>query len=230
MSPVGKAVEALREVYELPEPLGDHRFREVPAGSNLLLAGPTQTRKRTLALELLSYGGRRQQPAILVTTDKPANRLLEEFEDSIEGDLPACYVVDCTGSATSVDASGAAHVESVSSASDLTGIGVGIAKCMQVIGDDAADGLRLAHISLSTLLQYTSQERVFEFAHVVSGRISAAGYLGVWTLHTDSHDVTTINTLRGRFEYVGEIRELDDGTREIRVVGGPPEWREWRSL
>lgn len=230
MSPAGNAVQAIREVYELPEPLGDHRFTELPAGSNLLLAGPTQTNKAGLALEMLSYGGRQRQPAILVTTDTPVDRLLANFEDYLVGDLPECYVVDCTGNAASAETSRAVHVETVSSAGDLTGIGIGIAKCMEVIGDDAADGLRIAHISLSTLLQYTSEDRVFEFAHVVSGRISAAGYLGVWTLNTDTHEETTINTLRGRFEYVGEIREADDGSREIRVVGGPPEWREWRPL
>lgn len=230
MSNLGTAVQAIRDVYELPEPLADERFSELPAGSNLMLAGPTQTNKRSLALDMLSYSGRKVQPVILVTTDRPVNRLLEEFEAGIEGDLPPSYVVDCTGSGSGGDTSRAAHVERVSSARDLTGIGVGIAKCMQVIGDDAADGLRLAHVSLSTLLQYTAEDRVFEFAHLVSGRISAAGYLGVWTLNTDTHEETTINTLRGRFEYVAEVREADDGSREIRVVGGPAEWRVWRPL
>lgn len=229
MSDLGTAVRAIREVYELPEPLGNERFRELPAGSNLLLAGPTKTNKRNLALDLLSYGGRQQQPAILVTTDKPVHLLLEEFGASMEEDLPPCYVVDATGSGQGGNTSPAEHVERVSSAGDLTGIGIGIAKCMQAIGDGASDGVRLAHVSLSTLLQYTSEDRVFEFAHLVSGRVSAAGYLGVWTLDTDSHEQTTVNTLRGRFEYVGEIQEEGSGL-EIRIVGGPDEWREWRPL
>lgn len=230
MSQSGNAVRATRETYELPASFRDERFRELPAGSNLLLAGPTKTAKRDLALGLVSHGGRERQPAVLVSSDRPVNRLLEQFEASIEGALPPSYVVDCTGSASLGDTSSAAHVERVASAGDLTGIGVGIAKCMKAIGEDAAQGLRVAHISLSTLLQYTTEDRVFEFAHIVSSRISAAGYLGVWTLDSDSHPETTVNTLRGRFEYVGELRQSQGGTREKRVVGGPDEWRQWRPL
>lgn len=227
MSQQESAVAAREDSYALPAPLADVRIDELPAGSNLLVAGPTRTKKRSLALELLARGERKHQPAIFVSTNKPANRLVEEFEAALDGRMPPTYVVDCTGSDLPGDLPDPVHVERVSSPGDLTGIGVGIAKSMRAIGDDARDGLRLAHMSLSTLLQHTTDDRVFNFAHVVSGRISAADYLGVWTLDTDSHPQTTVNTLRGRFEYVAEIRETDDGGREMRVLGGPDDWRSW---
>lgn len=231
MSQMENAVKATQEAYTLPETLADARIDELPAGSNLLIAGPTRTKKRALALDLLAHGERKHQPAILASTNKPAGRLLEQFESALgTGGMPPTYVIDCTGSDPPSDLPAGAHVERVASPGDLTGIGVGIAKSMQAIGDDATDGLRLAHMSLSTLLQYTTEARVFNFAHVVSGRIAAADYLGVWTLDSDSHEQTTVNTLRGRFEYVAEIRELEDGSREMRVLGGPDDWRSWVTL
>lgn len=229
MTPNG-VVRANQESYQLPAVLGDARIAELPAGSNLLIAGPTRTKKRRLALDMISGDVEREQAAILITTDSSANRLVDEFAGALDGDLPPTYVVDCTDSTDEGRLPDGVHLEQVGSASDLTGIGIALAKCMRAIGDDAASGLRIAHISLSTLLQYTSDERVFQFCHVISGRIAAAGYLGVWTLNTDTHDATTVNTLRGRFEYVAEVRERQDGTREMRILGGEDDWRKWRAL
>jgi hypothetical protein len=230
MTPDNGVVRANQDTYGLPAVLADARIGELPAGTNLLISGPSRTQKRKLALDLLSSGAGMEQPAILISTDSSANSVIEEFEAALEGQMPPTYVVDCTGNTDTETLPGDVHVEEVGSAGDLTGIGVALSECMRVIGDDAAGGLRIAHISLSTLLQYTSAERVFEFCHVISGRISAAGYLGVWTLNTDTHDATVVNTLRGRFEYVAEIRENDDGTLEMRVLGGEDDWRQWRAL
>lgn len=230
MSTGSGITKATQDTYDVPEVLADARIDALPAGTNLLIAGPTRTKKQVLALDVLAADDGVNQPAILVSTDTSANKLLEQFQTALDGDLPRTYVVDCTGNTDTAALPSGVHVEEVSSAGDLTGIGVGVAKSMQAIGDDAADGLRLAHISLSTLLQYTDENRVFEFCHVVSGRIAAANYLGVWTLSTDAHDPTTVNTLRGRFEYVAEIREADDGHRDMRVLGGPDEWRQWKAL
>lgn len=230
MSGMENAVRATQETYSLPEPLADARIDELPAGSNLLVAGPTRTQKHALALDLLAHGERKHQPAIIVSPNVPANRLLQQFEAALASEMPPTYIVDCTGSEPPADLPGLAHVECVSSPDDLTGIGVGIAKSMRAAGEEAADGLRLANMSLSTLLQYTTEDRVFNFAHVVSGRITAADYLGVWTLDTDSHEQTTVNTLCGRFEYAAELRETGEGAREMRVLGGPDEWRSWVTL
>lgn len=230
MSPTDRVVRAEQETYGLPQVLADARIKELPAGTNLLIAGPTRTRKRELAMDMLSAGAEMEQPAILISTDSSADRVLAEFGDALEGELPPTYVIDCTDSGVPDDLPSEVHVEQVGSAGDLTGIGIALAKSMQAIGADAASGLRIAHISLSTLLQYTSPERVFEFTHVISGRISAAGYLGIWTLNTDTHEATTVNTLRGRFEYVAEIRETEEGAREMRVLGGDEDWRQWRVL
>lgn len=210
--------------------LPDDRIDEIPAGSNLLVAGPSMMGKEDLALNTLAGRGQ-DRPIVIVTSDKNAEQLLSDLE-TLDGtvDLENVYVIDCSGSTGQGSLEETANVKYVNSPSDLTGIGIGIAKSTSAVGDAARDGLGFGMLSLSTLLQYASVERVFNFAHVMTGRIAAAGYLGVWTLNTSSHDEQTINTIRGQFDYVAELREAESGAREMRILGGEEDWRTWEPL
>ncbi|MHB9287605.1 RAD55 family ATPase [Halobacteriales archaeon Cl-PHB] len=230
MTDVGSAVESTTGDYDLPDELATDRDVRFPAGSNVLLAGPSMTDKRRMAMELLAHGEARNQAVILVSTDAPTPALLAEFHAQGFGPDATVAVVDCYGTTGVRSETDADFVERVSSPADLTGIGIGLAKSMQAVGDRAAAGLRLGVVSLSTMLQYTGLRRVFDFAHIVGGRAAAAGYLSVWTLDTDVHEPRTVNTLKSRFDYVVEIRETESGRREERVLGGPAEWRTWEPL
>jgi archaellum biogenesis ATPase FlaH len=85
-------------------------------------------------------------------------------------------------------------------------------------------------LSLSTLLQYADSQRVFNFLHTITGRVSAADYLGVATLDPTTQNPKETNTLTSLFDAVVELREADDGTREMRVVGLPDVPRTWVSF
>lgn len=137
-------------------------------------------------------------------------------------------VVDCTGARGRGSMDDTETIKYVRSPGDLTGIGMGIVKCTREIGPGVDDGLRMAVLSLSTLLRYANADRSFNFLHTVTGRVSAAGYLGLATFDPTSHDPGDGNTLSSLFDVVVELREADDGSREVRVVGHREASRTWQ--
>lgn len=197
---------------------------EIPPGTNLLLVGQPMLGKRDLALDLVASGSRDGEHAVLVTTDRSATKLLRAY-----GTRPGrgdAYAVDCSG-----QSGGATDriVETVSSPSDLTGVGMGILKATRAIGEGATHGLRVATITVSTLLQYTGRERVFHFLHTLTGRFSQAGYLGVFTLDPSAHGQRAVSSIQAQFDSTVEVRE-GDGGRQIRVRGLPDAdsgWTAW---
>lgn len=230
MTSMGHATRSDLTVYDVSS-LPDDRIEEIPAGSNLLVAGPSMMGKAELALSALPTQRRDDGRSVIVTSDRNAEQLhtkLSSLDNPV--DAEEIYVVDCSGTSGRGSFEETANVKYVNSPNDLTGIGMGLAKCTNEIGADAGNGLGIGVLSLSTLLQYASEDRVFNFAHVMTGRVNAAGYLGLWTLDTSSHDDQTINTIRGQFDYVAELREVDSGEREMRILGGEDDWRTWEPL
>jgi len=73
-------------------------------------------------------------------------------------------------------------------------------------------------LSLSTMLRLTDADRVFNFLHVLTGRISAAGYLGVFALDPTVHDERTVNTIKAQFDGAIRLRQDSDGAG-IETVG-----------
>lgn len=217
------AVQATIDAYSLGDalPAGPE---QIAPGTNLLLTGPGMVGKRDLALDLVAADSQDRYNAVLVPTDRSATQLLEAYDARTkEGNV---YAVDCSGQgAEATDR----VVETVSSPSDLTGIGMGIVKATRAIGEGATSGVCVATITVSTLLQYTGQERVFHFLHTLTRRLSQAGYLGVFTLNPNTHDQRTVSSIQALFDSRVEIRETD-GTRELRVRGltnASGEWAAW---
>lgn len=230
MTSMGQAARTEVVSYDVSA-LTNGRVDELPAGSNLLISGPAMVGKDTLTLRSLAQRQRDDQHTVIVTSDKNAERVIQQIESlDIAVDPADFYVVDCSGTSGRGTFEETANVKYVNSPGDLTGIGIGIAKCTSEIGNDAENGLGMGVISLSTLLQYSTANRVFNFAHVMTGRINAAGYLGLWTLDSGSHDPQTANTIKAQFDYIFELRERDDGQRELRILGGPDDWRTWEPL
>jgi len=191
-------------------------FDALEPGTSLLVCGPAMVSKQQLVLELLARGVEVGQHAVVVTPDTSAGRLRSSF-DRVTGTTDRLWIVDCSASGGgSFDDT--RQVKQVSSPGDLTGIGIGIAKCTRGIGQEVDDGLRLSLLSVSTLLQYASVDRVFNFLHVLTGRVAAGDYLGIATLDPTTHDRTTVNTVRSQFDGVIELRETGDD-REVRVKG-----------
>lgn len=214
------AVDVATDAYDVDGVLP--KLTAVPRGTSILVAGPAMTGKTELVADLLGRGLELEEHALVVTPDEGTQRIQSRFPAA-----DGLNVVDCSGTGESFDDSAA--VKYVSSPGDLTGIGIGIAKCTQSIGDRASDGVRIAVLSLSTVLRYTDIDALFNFVHVLTGRIEATGYLGVFTIDPTVHDEKTVNTVKAQVDGLVELREADGGGREARVSGFPDVSGEWIS-
>lgn len=201
----------------------------VPAGSTLLVTGPALSRTEDLALSLATGGTESGDGALFISTSKTCERLLDlcrqlrpSFDDTRAG------VIDCSGQEIG-RAQLEAQVKSVSTQSDLTGIGMKFSSLYESLYADARDGrVRTSLTSLSSLSMYVDLRSLFQFAQTLSGRIDSAGGLGLFTLDPTTHDTQTVNTLGQVTDGRIEVREADDGTGELRVRGLPGHSSEWK--
>ncbi len=184
-------------------------------------------------MQILADGSRNGDGALIVSTGDSAETVVEDYRDRVSGvSNLQLGVVDCRAeSSGSGFADGETppglYVHKVSSPGDLTGIGIGITKCLESLHKAGAERGRMALVSLSTMLTYTNRETVFKFCHVLSSRLDAADYVGVFTIDTGAHDDQTIQVIKQAFDGMIEVREADDG-REVRVMGlgdGPTPWQ-----
>lgn len=104
-------------------------------------------------------------------------------------------------------------IASVSSPADLTGISIELGNFFE---DWAGDGneLRLCFHTVTTLLQYADLRAVYQFLHVLTGRVRSAGGVGHYHLDPAAHDQRTVNTLLALFDAVIE-RDVS-GDWEVR--------------
>lgn len=196
-------------------------------GTSVLVAGPALSDKRRLMFDLV--GGAPDRSALLVTTKKRTEQLRSSFLDSrADPDAWTVSMVDCvsrTGGFGSV--SDTADVKYLSSARDLTGIGIAVSGFMrECYHDDGRTGTRVGLHALSTLLMYTELRRVYQFMHVLTSRIGHSGFEGVFTLDTTNRDGDDVAMLSQVVDSVVEVRDTDSGP-ELRVRGdsfGPRAW------
>jgi KaiC/GvpD/RAD55 family RecA-like ATPase len=217
-------------MYDFRTVLDFDALANVPAGTTLLVAGPAMTGKEPLVMSLLKDGARSGEGAVVVSTNDKAGDIVAKFrEDVPEIGESQLGVVDCRGDGSEGGRPSGAYVHHVSSPGDLTGIGIGITKALEGLHKSGYEGGRLALVSLSTMLTYTDKKTVFKFCHVLSSRLDAADYVGVFTIDTGAHDEQTIQVIKQAFDGLVEVREGQAG-REGRVLGLGDEPTDWRSL
>ncbi|MFB6141555.1 MAG: RAD55 family ATPase [Halosimplex sp.] len=219
-------------MYDLSNVLDTDAVSSVRPGTSVLIAGPAMTGKENLAKQILADGSRRGEGALIVSTSDGAENIVADYQERVAGveDLKL-GIVDCRaeGSSGRGDDPGnrqGLYIHHVSSPGDLTGIGIGITKALESLHGAGAERGRMALVSLSTMLTYTDRETVFKFCHVLSSRLDAAGYLGVFTIDTGAHDEQTLQVIKQAFDGLIEVRD-GDGGREARVLGltdGPTAW------
>ena len=218
----------MSDAYDVSGLLPGDGLEELPAGTNIAIVGPPMTGKREFALQLLASGYRTDEGILCITTDSAESicNELERYVDSLDRDRIG--IVDTSGSdgRTLLDA----MTENVSSPSDLTGISIGTAKLSQRFENRGISDIRYGLISVSTLLQYMTSDRVFKFLHVYRKRIESTDGLGIYTIDTDSHEPQVFNTITGQFDGMIEIRETDTGELECRVRGFGKRPTPWENL
>lgn len=194
-------------------------------GMNVLISGPVMTGKRRLLFSLLARASDAEDGAILTTTRKPGETVVREFKNADPADRPAerLRVIDCVGRQNGHDPEWKRRF--ASDPGDLTGIGIGLTEFMREYHHADRDAVVGLH-SLSTMLMYADLRRVFQFLHVITGRISNSGFTGGFVLD----DATTgedTSILRQPFDAMLEVRETEDGNRQLRARGADIAPRRW---
>jgi len=212
--------------YDVTGVLPDALCREFDHGTNLLLSGPAMSGKRTTLLDLVARGERDSEGSVLVTSRDPAEEIVNEYEQALDGPSSFLHVVDCV-STQSGSATAAQGVHHVSSPGDLTGIGIEFSSVAEAASEAGVGRLRVGFDSLSPLLMYVDIQRLFRFLHVFTSQIQSQGWLGVFAVDPESHDAQTVNTISQLFDGVLEVRIPDGGGHEARLRGvtdTPTEW------
>ncbi|MFB6183785.1 MAG: RAD55 family ATPase [Haloarculaceae archaeon] len=218
-------------MYDLSTVLDLEELSSVQEGSGILIAGPAMTGKKRIAMEILADGSREGQGAVVVTTGDSAADVLTEYREMVPNlDESRVGIVDTRGEGGRSEdhTTSGAFVHHVSSPGDLTGIGIGITKSIENLHNGGATSGRLALVSLSTMLTYTDKKTVFKFCHVLSSRLDAAGYLGLFTIDSGAHDDQTLQVIKQAFDGLIELRE-HEGDRQVRVLGlggSPSDWTD----
>ncbi|MBE0521144.1 MAG: recombinase RecA [Candidatus Methanoperedenaceae archaeon] len=204
----------------------------IKKGSNIMLIGPPMSGKETILNNIMYNGAVKNGNAVIkVTTRNPASQILEWFNEN-NMSLPDSKIgiIDCITKTIGKEAVETENIKIANSPVDLTGIGVKISQFFEdfFIKKKIAE-IQLHVDSLSTLMMYSNIQTVFRFLHVFTGRIKAAGAMGLFLVEDGMHDEKDIITLKQLFDGLIEVK-IENDSNFIRVVGlssKPTPWFEF---
>jgi len=227
-----KNLEIKQSDYTLGIKELDNAIGGIRKGSNIMLIGPPMSQKEVILNYIMYHGTAINDNAVIaVTTREPATDILEWFKDNkIVLPLPRIGIIDCITKSVGGVALETENIKFASSPQDLTGIGVRISQFIEDFHMKKKIPKIQLHInSLSAILMYSNIQTVFRFMHVFTGRIKAAGALGIFVVDSGMHDDPTIATLKQLFDGIIEIKEEND-KKYIRTVGlssKPTSWLKY---
>ncbi|HEY9204812.1 MAG TPA: ATPase domain-containing protein [Candidatus Methanoperedens sp.] len=201
----------------------------IKKGSNIIFIGPPMSGKEVILNQIMYHAAAKNNNAVItVNTYEPGNRILEWFKEN-KLVLPESRIgiVDCITKMIGREVDDDENIKIVSSPVDLTDIGVKISQFFEIFS--FRKNIRKTQLyinSLSTLLMYSNLKTVFRFLYVFTGRIKAAGGLGIYVLESGIHDVQVIATLNQLFDGVIEVKSEND-KNFIRIMGISPKPSPW---
>ncbi|MFC4359484.1 hypothetical protein ACFO0N_16190 [Halobium salinum] len=107
----------------------------------------------------------------------------------------------------------ASPVRAVSTPTDLTGLGIAINEYLHRWRSTEGRTV-VCFDSVTALVQYVDLETTFEFLHVVTGRVYAAGGLAHFHMNPLAHDERTVESVASLVDAVVELDE--DGVVSVR--------------
>ncbi|GAB3313313.1 hypothetical protein EI982_17475 [Haloplanus rallus] len=210
--------------------MSEYRFEGLPldpvrGGTSILVAGPAHGGTRELAYRMLVGGD--EEGVIVLTTNTTAADIAAECETvGIEATPDRMGIVDCLDS----DESGVpARVLTVSSAQDLTGIGMRYSKLYREFHEEGIEAVRTGLFSISTVLSLTELQTVSRFVHTLVGRVSKVDGLGVFLVDPAMHDERELRTISQFCDGRIDVREGPE-LRSQGFLDGDSEWIPFDTL
>jgi hypothetical protein len=191
----------------------------VRGGRSVLVAGPSHAGTKELAYRMLV--GDDDEGVIVLTTNTTAAAIAAECETvGIKATPDRMAIVDCLDG----DDSGVpARVLTVSSAQDLTGIGMRYSKLYRDFHGEGIERIRTGLFSISTVLSLTELQTVSRFVHALVGRVSKVNGLGVFLADPAIHDERELRTIAQFCDARIDVREGPE-LRSQGFLDGRTEW------
>ncbi|MDP2845393.1 MAG: RAD55 family ATPase [Candidatus Methanoperedens sp.] len=211
-------------IKELDDAIGG-----IKKGSNIMLIGPPMSGKEAILNHIMYQGSAKNENAVItVTTRESASHILDWFkQNKLNLPMSKIGIIDCVTKTLGGAVVDSENIKIASSPVDLTGIGVKISQFFEEFFMKKNIKKIQLHInSLSTILMYSNIQTVFRFLHVFTGRIKAAGAIGIYVIESGMHDEQAIATLKQLFDGMIEIKSEND-KNYIRVMGLSPKPTPW---
>lgn len=209
---------------------GDLPLEPVPAGSSVLVTASDRAGSR-LARQLVLAGNGREEGMVLVSTESSGRRVVEDCRSAVPDlDTARLGVVDASG-AEDVETDTDAHMESVSSTGDLTGVSIAFSIVYSALYGAGTQRIRTCFDSVSMLLLYTDFRTITRFVHTMAGRVSKTRGLGVFVLDPAMHEPQVVQTLARLCDGRADLRRAEDGAgHELDVQGLGDQPRGWQPV
>ncbi|WP_121820208.1 DUF7504 family protein [Halostella salina] len=180
----------------------------------VVLLAPAAADDGSVCVDLLHPSDQPTNLLFVSFTGSPQRRLAE-WIDRAGGRPAATYVLASGESTDGFDAEGPQpdRVERVGTPNDLTGISIRVSEVLNEWADSDAQSV-VCFDSVTALLQYVDVETVYEFLHVLTGRLYAFGATGHFHLDPDAHSALVVAQIQTVFD--AAVRIDDDGTTAVR--------------
>ena len=206
-----------------------------PSHYSILVLGPPGVGKfewlADFARQCLAKGER----IVFVTLDmhprEVRDRAAQVGLDLADREGASFLFVDCysTSASEKVEEPPTRKMYTVTSYSNLEGLGMAIAKAAQ----DLKPPVRILFYTVSTLFLHNSPQAIAKFYQIVTNRVKTNMGFIAYAAHDGVHDPLTMNLLRSLVDGVVEMRYNDAMEREVRphhMRGIPikPVWEPFR--
>jgi len=165
---------------------------QLDGATNVLLKVPPLDEGREVCTSLL-HTDDTEGSVLFVSFTRQAAVCVEQIADAPH--LQNVGVITVGDTASAVDRDGVL-TESVSTASDLTGLGIQIGKFLS----EWDEPVLVCFESLTSMLQYVDYETAYEFLHAVTGQITAAGARAHFHVDPSAHDQQDIAGIASLFD------------------------------
>lgn len=203
-----------------------------PSHYSILVTGPPGVGKFEWLVRLMKSYLDRGERVVFVSLDlhprEVRTRAIAEGLDLSGYEGSSFVFVDCFSASASekIEEPAAKKLYSVSSYSNLEGLGMAISKAAA----DLRPPVRMMFYTISTLFLHNSPQAIAKFFQIVTSRVKTNMGFIAYAAHDGVHDIQTTNLLRSLVDGVVEMRFTDEMDRQVRAhhlrgLTVKPTWR-----
>jgi hypothetical protein len=184
---------------------------DLDGAASVLLKAPSMGGDRDHCTTLLT-GGVDEPGVLFVTFTRQASACIDQLGDAADGasNLGVITVGDASAAIDREDV----ETRNVSSASDLTGLGIEIG---QILNEWEAP-VTVCFDSLTSMLQYVEFETAYEFLHALTGQLYAADARAHYHIDPAAHDPHHVAGITSLFDAAIDVDGDDLAVRTRDVM------------